>query len=599
MSTDVMTSAAESAAPLRRQECFFWLCAATAVLVFLGRDPLFGGEALVAEAAREASVSGRWWPLGVNFRPFSGLPLLETWSIGAMFALFGVSEFAARLPSALGVLVLLAGVRVLATSLFDRRTALLAGWLTLGSYGFLYLGRSAGGSVMGCAAVVWAVAWYCRGGSRFGFWKSLVFYLLVALGVMACRPVFLLLPVALLLPGLWRVRSGAGVFSLRGAAALLTAAAIPAAWWLYSLGTTLPQLRTALGERFADGFVAAAADVWNTLPRFGAERGEPLYAGLYEVPRIMLPWAALLFAAVAGMIARFRRLSVEAKSLLRGALLLFLLCALPTSSRWPDFLPLVPFLALGTAAGLLGGGRESWNDLAEKFTRSCIVLLAALGTVSPVALPVWRQLLKIELPVVVLLAWPITGAVVLLVTLLDSYPTKPLCKLTGLPNSLGSTILGGTLITICLISLVVPALRELRSEKPFFLSLRPLFSELEPDSVIFVGDRSNSAVMLFYTGMNSPCTVISDGDGAGFVEAVEKRRGAHLAVLTRYRAGRELEFLRRSSAAAGLKLDINAPDRLEETPPGYGDGDRRRACWLTTAPAAGVKDKNATVKHIR
>ena len=66
-----MTSAAESAVPLRRQECFFWLCAAAAVLVFLGRDPLFGGEALVAEAAREASVGGRWWPLGVNFRPFA------------------------------------------------------------------------------------------------------------------------------------------------------------------------------------------------------------------------------------------------------------------------------------------------------------------------------------------------------------------------------------------------------------------------------------------------------------------------------------------------------------------------------------------------
>lgn len=593
MSAVVMPDAAENTVPLRRQEFFFWLCAVLAVMLFPGRSSLFGGETLVAEAAREACRYGRWWPLCVNFRPFPGLPLLETWSVGLFFSAFGVSELSARLPSALAVLALLAGVRDLATSLFDRRTALLTGWLTLGSYGFLYLGRSAAGSVPGCAAVVWAVAWYYRGDSRFGFGKSLIFYLLTALGMMAYRLYFVLLPGAFLLPGLWRTRRGVELFSRRGAAAFLLVAALPTAWWLHSAGTALPQAVRELFGIFDRGVAAAAATLFGALLRSGTERSAPVFAGLYEVPRIMLPWTGVMFSAIIGMTARFRTLSSEAKSLLQGSLLLFLFCAWPASARWPDFLPLVPFLALATAAGLLGGGCERWNGWAVTATRSVIVLLAALGAVSPVALPVWRQLLKIELPVAVLLAWPVTGIAVLFIMLLDSHPARPLRNLTGLPERLGSAILGGTLVTICLISLVVPALRELRAEKPFFLSLRSPLSELEPDSVIFVGDRSNSAVMLFYTGMNAPCTIVSAGDASGFAEAVKRRGGAHLAIVTRYRAGRELEFLRRSAEAAGLKLDVNAPDRLEEAPPGYGSGDRRRACWLVTAPTAGGGKANA------
>ena len=47
-----MQDSAEIVDPPRRQELFFWLCAVAAVLVFLGRNSLFGGESLIAEAAR-------------------------------------------------------------------------------------------------------------------------------------------------------------------------------------------------------------------------------------------------------------------------------------------------------------------------------------------------------------------------------------------------------------------------------------------------------------------------------------------------------------------------------------------------------------------
>ena len=583
--------------PLRRQECFFWFCAVAALLVFLGRNSLFGVESINAEAARELRVNGVLWPPGINFESFPGLPLLSCWSIAACFFAGGVSEFAARLPVALAALALLVGVRSFSASLFDRRTALLAGWLTLGSYGFLYWGRSAAGYIPGCAAVVWAVAWYHRSCPRFGFWRALVFYLLVILGAALQSPCFLLLPGAFLLPGMWHNRRGTELFSLRSLAALIVVSAMAAAWFLFYRWAEAVQLWQAVVGLFQDGIRTLCFKSGGALLNSGGERSEPVYVGFYEVPRLMLPWTLVTAVAVVGMIRRFRSLPTESKSLLRGLLLLFLACSCPDSCRWPDFLPLLPFLAVTTAAGLLDPGNERWNRGAVFLTRSAIVLLAALGAVSPVALPVWRYLLRFELPMVVLAVWPIVGILVLLLMLLDSHPAQPLCRLTGLPPLLGSTILGGTMATICLISLVVPALRELRTEKTFLLELKSEVEDFAPESVVFIGDRDDAAVVLFYTRMRSPMSIVAENDEAGFAGIVSRHRGARIAIVTRYREGRELDFLRRCAAVTGLKLNIDMPDRMENAPPGYNADGRRLALWLVNVPISGALDsRNATGK---
>lgn len=588
MSADVMADPATGSLPLRRQEWFFRFCAAAAVLVFLGRNSFFGAEALTAEAAREACEYGRWLPLCINFRAFPGLHLPDAWCVGAMFSLFGISEFAARLPAALAFLILLAGVRDLALSLFDRRTSLLAGWLTLGGCGLLYLGRSVSGNVSACAAAIWAIAWYYRVEKRDSFFNSLVFWLLAA-GSAACgRGEYLLIPAAFLLADLHGKQRRKLIFSARGAAAFLLVCVLAALWEARLEQRDLMYLPHRIAA-LSTGGSGAAIEAARRLLIAALRRSGQIYAGLYVAPLIILPWTLLAVAAVAGMAARFRTLPDGAGSLLGGALLTFLICALPAPFRWTNYLPFFPLLAPAAAAGLLELGREDWKRWAVIATRSGIVLAASLCAVSPVALPVCRRLLKIELPLAVLLALPIMGLAVLVLMLLDSHPARPLCKLTGLPHDLASTILGGTLISICLISLVVPSLRGLRSEKPFLRSLAPRFSELDADSVFFIGSFRTSAAVLFYTGLNAPCTIIAEGDLDKFKREVDKRRGAHLAIIARRREKRELEFLRRCAAETGLKIDVDSPDLREG--PAYGDGERRRGCWLVTAPTATEEKK--------
>lgn len=76
---------------------------------FLGEAHLFDwDEVNFAEAAREMLVTGDYSYVQVNFKPFWEKPPLFIWLQAFSMSLFGVSEFAARLPNAIcGVLTIL------------------------------------------------------------------------------------------------------------------------------------------------------------------------------------------------------------------------------------------------------------------------------------------------------------------------------------------------------------------------------------------------------------------------------------------------------------------------------------------------------------
>ena len=572
-----MNAPVEKDAPLFRQKCFFWCCAALSLLALLGSNSLFWVEPLIAEAAREIAVTGNWHPLTINFRECSGLPVLEVWSV-ALFFRIGVSEFAARLPSALAAIALLIGTIELTKQLYDRRTALLAGWLTLGTFGVLYMGRCCGSGVFSGAFAVWAVVLYLRGDGRKSFWYALGLSTLLALGVLNRGLGFLWLPGALLLPWLVSKRRH---FEPRVAAAVAVAAVALYAAWVIVLGEPFIALCKWLWRIMAVEGAGTAVKRWCTT--WWSGRNAPLWMGLADVPRIMLPWALLLIAAFVGALCRFRRVSPEERCILTGIVLGFVVLAFPASSRRTDFLPLVPFLALETGIWVLRGEGGRLSRWAVVATRMAIVLAASFGTVSVVTIPVWQQLVGIDLPTLFWAACFLFGAAILVIMMLDCYPTHPLPRLTGLPDPLGSTILGGTLASICLISFLLPSLREMREEKAFLQRVRARISEMEPSAIVNIGGRSSTALLLFYAGIPGPITVVSDRGGdrelSVFSKAVAEAPGRRVAVLTLYR-GKEQAFLRRCAEETGLKIDVGDPTLLEGTPSDSVSNYRRRAFYL-------------------
>lgn len=95
----------------------YWLIAGLAVLLFvpfLGNVHLFDWDEInFAECAREMLVTGKWMQPQINFEPFWEKPPLFLWMQATAMSVFGVNEFAARLPNALcGVATLLLVYRI-------------------------------------------------------------------------------------------------------------------------------------------------------------------------------------------------------------------------------------------------------------------------------------------------------------------------------------------------------------------------------------------------------------------------------------------------------------------------------------------------------
>ena len=98
-----------------------------------------------AEAGREMLETGDWMSPTFNYEPRYAKPALVYWLMGASYKTFGVSEFAARFPSALFGLGLILMLYLFLARLRDANTALLAALmlaLNLQMIGLNQIGRA-------------------------------------------------------------------------------------------------------------------------------------------------------------------------------------------------------------------------------------------------------------------------------------------------------------------------------------------------------------------------------------------------------------------------------------------------------------------------
>ena len=96
---------------MNRLVSYFVIIAAASVLFFhsLGKAHLFDWDEInFAESAREMIATDNYMQVQINYEPFWEKPPLFFWMQVASMKVFGVNEFAARLPNAVcGVLTLL------------------------------------------------------------------------------------------------------------------------------------------------------------------------------------------------------------------------------------------------------------------------------------------------------------------------------------------------------------------------------------------------------------------------------------------------------------------------------------------------------------
>jgi 4-amino-4-deoxy-L-arabinose transferase-like glycosyltransferase len=118
--------------------------AAALTLPNLGASSLWDvDEGVNAEAAREMHASGTWVIPTFNFELRTAKPVMLYWLQRASYAAFGVSEWSARLPSALAGWLTILLTYELARRMFGRGTGLLAGIVLASAIEFCVLAHAA------------------------------------------------------------------------------------------------------------------------------------------------------------------------------------------------------------------------------------------------------------------------------------------------------------------------------------------------------------------------------------------------------------------------------------------------------------------------
>ena len=264
----------------------------------LGAAPLFDvDEGAFAEATRELTVGHDWGSTTLNGVDRFDKPILIYWFQAISLKMFGLNEFAVRLPSALCAFLWCLALGHFAWRRFGPPVAIAAAGILATSLGPMLIGRAAtADSLLNLLLTIAALdLWRHLENGRDGPRRRAFAW--IGLGLLAKGPVALLIPAAA--AGLW-------LASNRDRSRLQRLVSDPVAWALM-VCISLPWYIYAVakhGMAFVNGFL-----LHHNLERFtGSLEGHAgsLFYYLEILPAAMMPWTPLLVPIAMHLRTRWR-----------------------------------------------------------------------------------------------------------------------------------------------------------------------------------------------------------------------------------------------------------------------------------------------------
>ena len=389
-----------------------WAGIVAALFFQLGAAPLFEpDEGRNAEKAREILVLRDWVTPHENFHPVLDKPIFFYWTVAIAYKLFGVSEWAARLPSALAALGTLALIYRFTHAHWGRWTALWSGLILLTNVEFFALARTVIFDVMLTFFTTLSLCAFYEAMHNESSKQRRIWSLLTGLGIGAAALTKGL--VGIVVPGMvifayvlftaqWRALKRMNLFS-----AVLLALLVAAPWYLFAESRNPGYLRYYLWEEHFGRFVT---------DEFDRAQGWYYFVAVLFVG--FMPWSLLvpLFAREAVKKMLRGELADRAVYLMSWTILPFLFFSISKSKLPHYILPIFPALAMLTAAALVRAYQQSPKNLQRALSLTWWVQVACsgyflLGQAFPPSLPEQVRAAVASMPYFLFFYAAVTGVI--------------------------------------------------------------------------------------------------------------------------------------------------------------------------------------------
>lgn len=352
----------------------YFVAAAMALLAFLGTRGLNEpDEGRYAEIGREMVVSGDWLIPHLNGFPHFQKPPVIYWMTAASLGLFGINEWAARLPSALAAFGTLALTFWMGRLLFGAAAARAALLVLISCVGFFALARLLTPDMTLTFWITAAIACWVRYTAsppqRRWVWLG---FAAMGLGFLTKGPMALVVPLSAMISWQLATRRTAGFRSVPWVRGLALSLLIGLSWfivlavWRHDLFEYF--WRYELVERFASSAHGRSRPFWFFVP---------------ILPVAFLPWTILGPSLIRRAWQKFRQRQLTPAQwfLLGWVIVPFVILSLSGSKLPTYILPILPALALASAAWLTrSGSLASWTP---RLAIGALVVLLTAAALAP------------------------------------------------------------------------------------------------------------------------------------------------------------------------------------------------------------------------
>jgi 4-amino-4-deoxy-L-arabinose transferase-like glycosyltransferase len=490
---------ATTTAAVRRLPVLMALGMVAALFWQLGGPALFEpDEGRNAEKAREILVLKDWVTPHENFNPVLDKPIFFYWLIALAYKIFGISEWAARLPSALAALGCLVLVYRFALLRWDRWTALWSALILLTCVEFFALARIVIFDMSVAFFMTLSLcAFYEAAHTDDVRWRRLCcFALYLGLGTATLLKGLIGLVVPgmvfffhLLLTRQWRLL---GRIELIPGALLFLALVLP--WYVAAEMRNPGYLHYYFWDEHFGRFVTNEFD-----------RGEPWYYFIGVGFVGFLPWTLLLprAAKAAWKITQAEKFDDKTIYMMLWAVVPFVFFSLSKSKLPHYILPIFPALAILTARALVREHEEAASKLqsALSLTWWIHILLAChilVGWFVPALLP---QPIRSAIGGMAYLVWSYAAVAAAMLTYLLTARTPASQNRLYIAQSLGLCVF--LLVVVRMMTLISPD----RSARPLAEAIRP---RLTNDTQVVLYDTYLAGTP-FYLHSERPVWLITHG----------------------------------------------------------------------------------------